>query len=59
MTGEKLKTKIDRMGLKHAFIADEIGVNKFDLSKALNDRKQNPRMKEILKLVQQFLKKRK
>lgn len=59
MTGEKLIAKMDKLGLVHSFVAKEIGVNKFDFSKALHDRKKNPRMKEIRKLLGEYLKKRK
>lgn len=59
MTGKKLKAKIDSLGLLHSFVAAEIGTNKSDLSLALSEKKDNPRMKEIRALVAKYLKKRK
>lgn len=59
MTGKKLKSIIDSRGIKHQFVADEIEVDKSDLSLALNDKRNNARMKEIRLLVAKFLNKKK
>ncbi len=55
MTGKKLKSIIESKGIRYTFIAAKIGTNKSDLSLALNGKKKNARMKEILLLVAKFL----